>query len=291
MSYNIHIKFIFTTAANSNSTTLPRSSRNTSLILAIEDEYIPVIYLIPPKWAINAAWAVMYTWLAVALAYSLSTLCRKGPYQTHLYMHPPLNPPSMFIGIICYFLCMMAWMAMYDRVDMIYAFIPFSVTNVTLIFAQIVAIRSARRSIQEFTECLMTRELVIVSLTTHNALMLANSWLICYTSMFLNLVLDDMGISSIVSGYCMLAILGVVIIVWFIMDVFILDKYVRYMVSPYVVVLFTLTTGLINTWDINQTLCLVSLGVVGIIAILTVAKTVILVYRHMRKPLAVKQFL
>ena len=84
-----------------------------------------------------------------------------------------------------------------------------------------------------------------------------------------------------------LGVLAFELVLWFILDNYVLDKYVRYTLSPYITIVIALSGCLTKNYDLdtmyrNSIFILVLLALAGV---LLVTKLITMIIRHIRYPI------
>ena len=82
-----------------------------------------------------------------------------------------------------------------------------------------------------------------------------------------------------------LAIFTLEIIVWWVFDNFVFEKLLRYLYTPYIVILVSIAGIISNNWNPHASNSIFTVSLFGLVSLLTIIKTVLSLYRHFNKPI------
>ena len=98
-------------------------------------------------------------------------------------------------------------------------------------------------------------------------------------------VFSSASVSQNVSSTVSLCVVTLEIGLWFVLDVFVLDRYVRYIVTPYLVLVMALAGSITKNWDQTSSNSAFTGFLLALACLLTVFKLISLLARHRRLPL------
>ncbi|KAK2146097.1 hypothetical protein LSH36_632g00027 [Paralvinella palmiformis] len=192
----------------------------------------------PPKWLVLLVWAMVYVYQILWTVYVLSTLWRKTPLSDErLYYRPYFMPLSMYVALLISLLFRLSWVAILPNCN---AFCPVLQLGATLTMAVALAV-SLRALVAEAGSLYrlgLYRDVTIVRALTHNGFALYATWELIDLTISTSGVMVRAGYSQKDSYVTMLGILGLLLVVYILLDVPVLDVYLRYLLTPYFVFCF-----------------------------------------------------
>ncbi|XP_071398108.1 uncharacterized protein [Centroberyx affinis] len=239
----------------------------------------------PSGWTFNI-WAVIYTWLISMIIYILTSLCRKNGYG-FVYCSPSVLPYGFFISW-CINMCFnIGWLILWDRGLMIAALVFLLLvicTNYTMICYTCHGLHIYGAWLKKYHKV----DLWLLRVLVQNGVSIYATWTTIATLINLTIVLTyDANISPTDAATISLSILTAVLLVWFILENFVLEKHVRYILTIYPVVIWALTGNLDKNYDAaapsrNGIFIAVLLALA---CALFVMRIVLVVWRHIKQPL------
>ncbi|XP_064643550.1 uncharacterized protein LOC135497650 [Lineus longissimus] len=252
---------------------------------AVSDFYY--LEITPAGWTFSV-WGVIYTWQALWIVYSLIGTCRKSA-AGYVYDAPSFAPTLMYVFYILNNIFNAAWLVLWDRKIIgaalgVIALIPF--TLYICLALSFKGLHDNRGAMRKYGLC---RDIGLTIGLTQNGMALYATWTSVATLLNLAMVLTYIaGVDNAVACTSSLSILAVELVLWFVMDIFFLDKFTRYIVTPYFIIILACSGITAEHWDPtsrNSIFTIVLLGV-GVVALLS--KVTILVWRHYKRPLQVE---
>ncbi|XP_043923062.1 uncharacterized protein LOC122798300 [Protopterus annectens] len=192
----------------------------------------------PDKWTFSV-WVIIYSWNGLWLVYSLSTLFRRNKLGP-VFCKPDILPIEFYIIWCCSNLFHIAWLILWDReyitVAMIfYALIPYTCYMMLAISHQNCYKHGLWLSLYS------PWDLWSIRLLVHNGLAAYATWTSITTAITFGTVLkykagsEDSGISTAV-----LCSLFYELILWFLLENLIFERYVRYTFTVYPVAILAM---------------------------------------------------
>lgn len=185
----------------------------------------------PAGWTFSI-WGVIYTWLTGMVLYLAFSLCRG-------YWSQALLPYGFYICWICNMILNMVWLFLWDREQM-WAGLVFlaliAVTNYGAVFFSCYSVDLYGPWLKQQHP----RDLLLLRLLVQNGLALYSTWTTIATLLNLCVVLDLEGVARATAGTASLCVLLLELLGWFILENFVLDRYVRYILTIYPVVIVAL---------------------------------------------------
>ncbi|XP_071769882.1 uncharacterized protein LOC139923080 [Centroberyx gerrardi] len=239
----------------------------------------------PSGWTFNI-WAVIYTWLISMIVYILTSLCRKNGYG-FVYCSPSVLPYGFFISW-CINMCFnIGWLILWDRGLMLAALVFLLLvicTNYTMICYTCHGLHIYGAWLKKYNKV----DLWLLRVLVQNGVSIYATWTTIATLINLTIVLTyNANMSPTDAATISLSILTVVLLVWFILENFVLDKHVRYILTIYPVVIWALSGNLDKNYDAaapsrNGIFIAVLLALA---CALFVMRIVLVVWRHIKQPL------
>lgn len=239
----------------------------------------------PSGWTFSI-WGVIYTWLTLMLVYILSGLCRKNAYG-FMYCSPPMLPYGFFVSWILNLTLNVAWLFLWDRKHMIPALVFLfcvACTNYAMIFFSCHGLHIYGAWLNKYHKV----DLWLMRAIVQNAISTYTTWTTIATLINLTIVMNYCGsLSAQDAATVSLSILTVVVVVWFILENFVFDQYVRYILTIYPVVIVALTGVFTKHYNKAAPSRNAIFGVVllGLACVLFVIRIGMVVWRHIKRPL------
>lgn len=241
----------------------------------------------PAGWTFGVIWAIIYVYQAVWYLYALTTICRRDKHGQYLYTLSYM-PPALYIVFIINNIVIVAWLVLWDRQWIEWALLDIIFTPLTLYICLFLSFKYLYDNIMSLKRGEAGKEIWFVRILVQNGLAFFATWVSIATLLNFAMVLTytwsvEMQIASSVA----LGILTLDIVVWFTLDNFFVDKFVRYTITPYIVLVIALVGSILKNFDLdtnyrNSVFTAVLLGVAGL---LLIVKLTIVVVRHRKYPI------
>ncbi|XP_077983224.1 uncharacterized protein LOC144438068 [Glandiceps talaboti] len=130
------------------------------------------------------------------------------------------------------------------------------------------------------------KEVYAIRVLVHNGLAFYATW--CTIATLLNLAMTlayFIGIPQHTASTVALSILSVEIVAWFIVENFVFEQFLRYTVSPYLVIFIALSGSLTKNWDPKKTNSIFTIALLGVAVLLSVIRVGLLIWRQINRPL------
>ncbi|XP_029979777.1 uncharacterized protein LOC115411701 [Sphaeramia orbicularis] len=255
-------------------------STTTANVSAVFDTQIT-----PSGWTFNI-WSVIYVWLTAMIIYILTGLCRKNGYG-YVYCSPPVLPYGFFINW-CLNLCFnIGWLIVWDRGTMLAALIFLLLvifTNYSMVFFICHGLYIYGPWLKKYHKVDLWLHRVLIQ----NGVMIYTTWTTIATLINLTIVLTyNTKMSPTDAATIAYSCLAALLVVWFIVENFVLDKHVRYILIIYPVVIWALSGNLDKNFDAqspnrNGIFIVVLLAVA---CLLFVIRVILVIWRHKKQPL------
>ncbi len=241
----------------------------------------------PADWTFLLS-ALIYLWQGVWLAYGLSMFCRKtteGP----LYLVFPVLPPILYIVYSFSLACNVAWLLIWDKEYMEVALIFINLMTCTLYICLVVSIRRVNEFGHLMIRHKLMRDIWAMRVIVQNGLGLYAAWGTVASVFNFAIVLtfgtglsgDRQAVGSTVS----LIIFTLEIFAWFIFDNFVFEKPLRYLFTPYSVIVISLVGILSKNWDPTKRNAIYTAALLGMVILMSILKMILTTWRHYKKPI------
>lgn len=241
---------------------------------------------ITPAGATFSIWGAIYTWQTAWLIYSLVLLGRKSS-KGYLYIEPGVIPLETILCFIASEFANVTWIFLWDRQIMAAAFPVLLLISLTLYAALFFAHRNLYRITPTLTADNKKVDIWLVRFLVQNGIAFYATWCTIATLLNLGIVISytsDPAIDQSVASTVSLSILTVEILSWFTLDIFFLDKYVRYNFSPYIVLVLALTGVVTKNYVPGKTNAIFAVVLLALASVAFVVKLFTMFWRHFKRP-------
>lgn len=202
----------------------------------VSDKYY--LEITPAGWAFSI-WGLIYTWQLLWIIYSLSLLCRKTV--------PEVLSPLFFLFYMLANVCNVSWIVLFswEKIQ-ICAFVLFA----TLFCLCATLAVSYWRMNKLHTDKFPKFDFWAIQILVNNGIALYATW--CTVASLLNLAMAISyfhGVKQDVASTISLSILSVEIFVWFILENTVLERFLRYTVTIYPVLIWALSASIAKNFD------------------------------------------
>ncbi|ELU01912.1 hypothetical protein CAPTEDRAFT_169768 [Capitella teleta] len=240
---------------------------------------------ITPTPSTFAIWGVIYAYQFAWIIYSLSLLCRKS-LNGYLYFTPYFMPLFFYV---LYWFCQfgnIAWLFIWDR-EYLYASAPvLFMTAIFLVGSLATSMSALAEAASELIHEGKSRELWLVRGFVHNGVGMYATWLTVASHVGLSatLIYREPFLSMDVACSICAGVLSAFVVLYTVLDNFVLDKHTRYLFTPYVVLVWALVGIIQRGFDPERGSSIIVglLLVYGLIAF--VVKIVLVCVRSCKNP-------
>ncbi|XP_063075161.1 uncharacterized protein si:dkey-29d8.3 [Engraulis encrasicolus] len=200
----------------------------------------------PAGWAFSI-WGIIYTWLLIMVVYVLTWLCRRTP-SGWMYCSPALLPAGFFLAWICNMVLNMTWLVLWDREQIISGLIVLALTA----FSNYLLIFFSCRGLSEHGTWLQQhypRDLWCIRILVQNGIAIYTTWTTIATLINLTIVMDLSGVSKTNAATVSLCFLLIEVLLWFVLENFVIDRHVRHILTIYPVVIWALAANVYRHFD------------------------------------------
>jgi len=228
------------------------------------------IEITPAGWAFSI-WGLIYAWQTAWIIYSLTLLCRVGSQG--------LISPVLLIVYAVSSIVNIAWLILWSR-ELIQSS-SILLFAISFLLYGTMALSYATVNIE--SRVIPKRDFILVQVLVNNGLALYTTWTTIASLINLTMAITYVnGVAQDVASTIALVILAVEIIVWFSLENTILDKFVRYTLTIYPVVIWALSASINKNWDPTKRNSIISVILLAVACTLLVVRIAIVVWRHMK---------
>ncbi|XP_069090345.1 uncharacterized protein [Pleurodeles waltl] len=246
----------------------------------------------PAGWTFALNWNTIFIWQFLWFGYSLSGLCRRNE-NGWMYMKPDLLPIWFYIVWMLNNALNIGWLFLWDREYIIpalvfLAFIAF--TNYCVLIISYRALYINGMWLQKSKKV----DLWLIRIFVQNGIAIYATWTTIATLLNFAVVLTYSGdVSNATSTTAALAILALELVLWFILENFAFDEYVRYTLTVYPVVICALS-GSLNKHFVSSDPGRNNIFLAVLLAVACAAfliRLILVLWRHFKRPLYKSQVL
>jgi len=235
----------------------------------------------PAGWTFSI-WGIIYLWEALWTLYAIANICRQGS-NGPAYASPMFIPNMLFIVNIVGCGLNVGWLLSFDRQAIVLSAIVLILYS--LVFYGMVALTyvSLDRAAPKLVDQGRTTEIWLTRALVHNGLAMQATWVTVATLLNVSMVARyevDNPLNDTDVGTMALSILAVEIVVFAVTDLFVLDRYSRYTLTPYAVLVVALTGSLSKNYVEGARNSTLTLGLLGLAGALLITKLIVTVVRH-----------
>ena len=225
------------------------------------------IEITPAGWAFSI-WGLIYTWQASWIIYSLTLLCRSDNFQV-------ISPVLLFIFTLTS-VVNVTWSVLWSRL-MIQSC---SILLFAISFLLYGALTKSFMTVNVTTKTVSKRDFILTQVLVNNGLGMYATWTTIASLLNMTMAISYFhGVAQDVGCTIALSILAVELIVWFALENTILDKYTRYTLTVYPVVIWALSASISKNWDAAKRNSVISVVLLAVACTLLVVRIVIAVWR------------
>ncbi|XP_008503220.2 uncharacterized protein LOC103538593 [Calypte anna] len=184
-------------------------------------------------------WNVIYAWQLAWLLYALSGICRRNEFG-YVYIKPDLLPIPFYVMWILNNGLNVGWLFLWDREFLLPALVFLAALTLTTCAALFISHRALSIHSSWFVKG-HKAELWLIRVLVQNGLALYATWAVIATLLnFAVVLIYKWNVSNEKATTASLSILVLDLVLWFYLENFFLDKYVRYNLTIYPVVIIAL---------------------------------------------------
>ncbi|XP_061820683.1 uncharacterized protein [Nerophis lumbriciformis] len=238
----------------------------------------------PSGWTF-VIWSIIYISLALLMLYVLAGLCRRNEFGP-MSCSPALLTLGFYLTWCLNFAFNIGWLFLWDRrlVSVALAFLLVVVfSSYLLVFFSCYTLHAYGAWLQKHHAI----DLWLLRVLAQNGISIYATWSTIATLLNLAIVLNVYAKLSLTHAATVsLAILAVLLCVWFLAEMLLLDQHVRYILTIHPVVIWALTGSITNNYTAAPTPNGIFVAVLLALAcVMFVARVAVTIWRHINMPL------
>ncbi|XP_041473934.1 uncharacterized protein LOC121422798 [Lytechinus variegatus] len=211
----------------------------------VSDAY-PVL-VTPAGWTF-LVWAIIYIWMLIYVIYILTTICRRnknGP----VYMNPPVITANFLAFFTLNLAFNIVWLFLFSRREFAWSLAD----SCLLAFSAYICLWISHRNVEKYRDVMETNHKVDLwcnRILLQNGLAVYATWTTIATLINLSIALTYLAdVKNLSASLISLSILTAEVVVYFVVDTFYWDRYLRYTFTVYPTVIWALSGVLSENWD------------------------------------------
>jgi hypothetical protein len=240
----------------------------------------------PADWSFYQS-AVIYFWQSLWLTYGVFNICRRSD-MGYIYVAYPVLPPILYVVFAFSLACNISWLLIWDREYMEVALVFVNLMSCTLFICLVVSLRRVHEFGYVMVSHGLSRELWYIRILVHNGLAMFAIWSTVAGMFNFGVVLTyRTGAKQEVASTVSLSIFTLEILAWWLFDNIVFEKHLRYLFTPYVVLLISIAGIISKNYQAgdHNTNTVYTVILFVLVAILTIVKVVLVTWRHKHQPL------
>ncbi|XP_030125135.4 uncharacterized protein [Taeniopygia guttata] len=231
-------------------------------------------------------WNVIYAWQLAWLLYALSGICRRNELG-FVFMKPDLLPIPFYVAWCLNNGLSVGWLFLWDREYLLPALVFLAVLSLTTCACLFVSHRALSIHSSWFVKA-HKAELWLIRILVQNGLALYLTWTSIATLLnFAVVLIHKWNVPSEKATTASLSILALSLVIWFYLENYLLDKYVRYNLTVYPVVIAALTGSACGNGSFSSPLTnhVFIVVLLALTCLIFVVRLGLVVWRHWKRPL------
>ena len=227
-------------------------------------------------------WMFIHAWLLLFILYGFTTICRQSELG-YLYQHPPLISPLLYLAFALNQVCCVAVLFLVDRGYLAYSLIFSALGIFSLYMCMFLLQRRMYQHGAELEKVDKVGDIWSVCIFAENGIAFFASWLsltFLYDIGKVVVYVSENGIKRDIASIIVLVMICGEIGVWFVLDNFVMEKFSRYTVSPYVASIVYMIAIVDNNWRPASMSFIFALCLAGCACLLLIIKLFIMFWRH-----------
>ncbi|XP_078575442.1 uncharacterized protein LOC144861420 [Branchiostoma floridae x Branchiostoma japonicum] len=245
--------------------------------------------IVPAPWVFDI-WQFIYAWGFLWLIYVTVCVCRKNS-RGYFYVTPELFPPVFYVAWFINNFFILCWDFLNDSLQRVGATMLLALIALSLYYMLYISYRRVDHNGSWLTENAPV-DLWLIRALVHNGLAIYATWCTIATLLgFGNVLTYESGYDNEDVSTGILGLLLAIILVWFVLENFVFERYCRYTLVPYVVVVVALS-GLIDkyitfTGGLDKRNAIFACVMLGVSSLVLVVRFSLVIWRHVTQPLYV----
>ncbi|XP_076097020.1 uncharacterized protein LOC143067561 [Mytilus galloprovincialis] len=250
----------------------------------ISDKYYQEVT--PAGWTFSI-WGVIYIWETLWLVYAIVNIFRKTE-SGFVFNNPELMSAPFFVIFTINMGMNLAWIFLFDRQHLEPCLAILFLMYVTLYMCLFLSYRALDQNLQSLQKQERKADIWLTRILVQNGLSVYATWCTIATNLNLSMVLiyrGSLDLSVHDGGTVTLSVIAAQILVFVVLDFFFWDRYTRYTLTPYCVVIVALVGSLTKNYSEGNRNTIFTIVLLSIAVAIFIIKIVLTIVRHIRNPL------
>jgi len=242
------------------------------------------IDIVPASWTFDV-WSAIYSWQALHLLYGLTLIFRKA-FGDYIYTNPsPVSPGFYFLFIISS-LSNTGWLFTSVRGNLIGSLFMSIINRFALFGCIVISHRDLCRTGSSMLSRGLFKDIWAIRLLIHNGVAFYAAWGSVAVLISFNTVLVYEGsVQRLTGTWLILALLNVIILGVFFLEVCVFDRYARYTIAHYITLVIALSGIMDRHFSVSKPYTIYVAVILGLTILLGVIKGILMLYRHRKLPM------
>ena len=180
----------------------------------------------------------------------------------------------------------MAWIFLHSHgLAFLYNWVPLLIMTVALYIPFALSAMCLTANSSNTVQLGLNADIWLIRVFVHNGLGTYAAWMTLESLSYIGIAVIKSGsIESDIISTVIYSITLVVLLFWFFIDMSFLDKWTRYLLTPYLVYAFVLAGIVYVDHDMTKRNSIFSVVVTGIAGVLLIVKMAVMIWRHKKRP-------
>ena len=239
----------------------------------------------PPSFVFFVTWGSIFLWQSLWIIYLLTTLCRKREDE-YLYIEPDVWPPAILLLFMLNNAGGITWLFVHNRGIQVIKFVPLMVMFLSLYIALAISAKRLTSNSAEMVQLGLKIDIWLIRLLVHNGFGIYAAWTTIGTLIEVCVAMTYSGsFDTDIIVTAIYAVLLLILLFWFFIDMSFLDRWTRYLFTPYCVFAFALAGLVYDDHDLTKRNSIFTVVLLGIAGVFLIVKMVVMIWRHKKRPL------
>jgi len=236
----------------------------------------------PMGWAFSI-WGLIFIWNFLWFGYGFAALCRKGASGYYLYDSPGPISGWTYLSFCVVSALTFSWLFVFDRDYIWAALVVLCLTAFSLYVTMFFSLKRLADATPLLRKIGLYHDVGLVHGLHLNGLGVYATW--CTVASLLNLAMVlvyyyDVAMET--ACFVSLGILTLEIVIWVPVDLILLDKWTRYLLTPHLVLVWALSASFLRNYDMENPLKQHTLALLVAAVVATLVKIAFMIYRGCR---------
>ncbi|XP_046563616.1 uncharacterized protein LOC124272480 [Haliotis rubra] len=232
-----------------------------------------------------ALWGILFLWQFCWLAYSLTALCRKTG-DGRVYDNPILLPPAFYVSFIVSLFMTIGWLFLWDRLFIALSLVVMLFVSAFLYLSLALSYSALERHMPLLHVQGRSLDIWSIRILVQNGIALYATWTTIESLLILAAVMTYTSVPQVseeTSSTVSLSILAAFMLVYALTDFFAFDRFSRFTVTPYMVLVVALCGMFVNNADTYKMNSIFIVALLATSAVVALTKVFFICLRQITK--------